>query len=120
MKDEPSIFHADRKALGLLGLARRAGKLGCGEAGTRKSVHSGEAKLILLAADASRNAAKRAEGFARSAGVSLLRLDADQAALCSAAGVSGGVIFAVCDEGLAAAVLKKLSAVSSEALIEYN
>ncbi len=103
-------FHADRNALGLLGLARRAGKLGSGEAGTRKAVHGGEAKLILLASDASRNAFKRADGFARAAGIPLLRLDADQAALSTAAGAPGGVIFAVCDEGFSAAFLKKLSA----------
>ncbi len=102
------VYHADRNALRLLGLMRRAGKLGTGEAGTRQSVRSGEARLILLASDASRNAVKRAEGFARAAGVPLLRLDADQTMLCAAAGVSGGVIFSVCEDGFADVFRKKL------------
>ena len=107
-----SVYHADRNALGLLGLMRRAGKLGTGEAGTRQTVRSGEAKLILLASDASPNAVKRAAGFAAKAGVPMLRLDADQAALCAAAGASGGVIFSVCEEGFARAFIRKLSSAS--------
>ena len=97
-------------ALGLLGLMRRAGKLAAGEEGVRQAVRAGKAKLVLLASDASANAQKRAEGFAAQAKVPLVELAADKAALCCAAGVAGGAMFAVCDAGFAAALLKKLQA----------
>ena len=96
-------------ALGFLGLMRRAGKLQAGEEGVRRAVHAGKAKLVLLASDASENAQKRGEGFARQAGVPLLRLDADKAELSLALGVQGGAMFAVCDAGFAGALRKKLA-----------
>ena len=97
-------------ALGLLGLMRRAGKLAAGEEGVRQAARAGKAKLILLASDASSNARKRAEGFAAQGQVPLLVLQADKAELCCAAGVAGGAMFAVCDNGFAAALQKKLQA----------
>ena len=90
-----------------LGLMRRAGKLSAGEDGVRQAVRKRTARLILLAADASDNALKRAKGFAEAARVPLIRLDEDKDALCRALGVNGGAMFAVCDEGFAQAFLKK-------------
>ena len=90
-----------------LGLMRRAGKLSAGEEGVRQAVRKRTAKLILLAADASPNALKRAQGFADTAKVPLLRLDEDKETLCRALNVPGGALFAVCDEGFAKAFLKK-------------
>ena len=97
------------EALGLLGLMRRAGKLSAGEEGVRQAVRAGKAELILLAADASPNAGRRAEGFAVRTGKPLIRLDADKTLLCRAAGVQGGAMFAVCDAGFAKALQKKLA-----------
>ena len=96
------------EVLGLLGLMRRAGKLSAGEEGVRQAVRAGKAELILLAADASPNAEKRAESFAARMGKPLLRLDAEKAVLCRAAGVQGGAMFEVCDAGFAEALQKKL------------
>ena len=90
-----------------LGLMRRAGKLSAGEDGVRQAVRKRSARLILVAADASENAVKRAEGFAATARLPLIRLDADKDTLCRALGVNGGAMFAVCDEGFAQAFLKK-------------
>ncbi|MFR3291167.1 MAG: hypothetical protein ACLTSG_13505 [Lachnospiraceae bacterium] len=42
---------------------RRAGKIEIGETGTGAAVRAGRARLLLLAADASENARKRAEGY---------------------------------------------------------
>ena len=42
---------------------RRAGKFEIGETGTGAAVRAGRARLLLLAADASENARKRAEGY---------------------------------------------------------
>jgi ribosomal protein L7Ae-like RNA K-turn-binding protein len=90
-----------------LGLMRRAGKLSAGEDGVRQAVRKRSARLILVAADASENAVKRAEGFADAAQVPLIRLDADKDTLCRALGVNGGAMFAVCDEGFKQLFLKK-------------
>ena len=91
-----------------LGLMRRAGKLQTGENGTGQAARGGKARLILLAEDASDNALKRAEQFARTAGVPLLRLPLTKEALADALGVAGGAMFAVCDEGFARALRGKL------------
>ena len=91
-----------------LGLMRRAGKLSAGEDGVRQAVRKHTAKLILVAADASDNALKRAQGFADASHAPLIRLDEDKDALCRALGVNGGAMFAVCDPGFAKAVLAKL------------
>ena len=90
-----------------LGLMRRAGKLSAGEDGVRQAVRKRSARLILVAADASENAVKRAEGFAETAQVPLIRLDAEKDKLCRALGVNGGAMFAVCDEGFKQLFLKK-------------
>ena len=90
-----------------LGLMRRAGKLSAGEDGVRQAVRKRSAKLILVAADASENSVKRAEGFAEAAQVPLIHLDADKDTLCRALGVNGGAMFAVCDEGFKQLFLKK-------------
>ena len=94
--------------MGFLGLMRRAGKLSAGEDGVRQAVRKHSAKLILLASDASPNAQKRAEGFAESAGVPLVKMSAAKDQLCQNLGVNGGAMFAVCDEGFARAFLQKL------------
>ena len=88
-----------------LGLMRRAGKLSAGEDGVRQAVRKRTARLILIAA--SLNTVKRADGFAGTAKVPLIRLDEDKDTLCRALGVNGGAMFAVCDEGFAQAFMKK-------------
>ena len=91
-----------------LGLMRRAGKLSAGEDGVRQAVRKHTAKLILVAADASDNALKRAQGFADASHARLIRLDEDKDALCQALGVNGGAMFAVCDPGFAKMFFDKL------------
>ncbi len=44
---------AEAEALRLLGLARRAGAVVCGAEATRRAVRQGEARLVLMARDAS-------------------------------------------------------------------
>ena len=64
-----------------LGLMRRAGKLSAGEDGVRQAVRQHTAKLILVAADASDNALKRAQGFADASRAPLIRLDENKEGL---------------------------------------
>lgn len=49
----------NNKVLSLLGLATKAGKVASGEFSTEKSVKSGKAYLVLVAADASDNTRKK-------------------------------------------------------------
>ncbi len=100
--------------LRFIGLMRRAGKLGTGEEGTRQAVRSRKAKLILLARDASDNAAKRAEEFSVQAGVPLVRLRDEKKAISKALGIAGGSMLAVCDEGFARALLERLRKTADE------
>lgn len=51
------------KALQYLGLARKAGLLAVGEESSSLAAHAGKARLVLLAADASDNAVRRADAF---------------------------------------------------------
>lgn len=46
------------KVFGLLGLAKRAGKLICGESASKDSVRYGKACLVIIASDASDNTKK--------------------------------------------------------------
>ncbi len=50
---------AEKKLLSLLGLAEKAGYLGSGEFSTEKAVKEGEARLVIVAADASDNTKKQ-------------------------------------------------------------
>ena len=52
------------KCMNYLGIARKAGFLAIGEKNSGAAARSGRAQILLLAADASDNARKRAEGFA--------------------------------------------------------
>ena len=51
------------KAAQYLGLARKGGMLAVGEEGSGAVIAAGRGRLLMLAADASPNARKRAEGF---------------------------------------------------------
>ena len=62
------------KALGYLGLMRKANAVAIGETDTGAAAKSGKAVLICLAADASDNARKRAETFAHARSVPVTSL----------------------------------------------
>ena len=51
------------KAAQYLGLARKGGMLAVGEEGSGTAIAAGKGRLLMLAADASPNAQKRAAGF---------------------------------------------------------
>jgi ribosomal protein L7Ae-like RNA K-turn-binding protein len=88
------------KVLSRLGLATRAGKLISGEEIVLKAVRSGEAKLVLLAGDASENTAKKIKDKCSSYGVPLL-IGFTRFELGSAVGKPERVMFAVTDRGFA-------------------
>ncbi|KIL35325.1 50S ribosomal protein L7ae [Cohnella kolymensis] len=88
------------KVLSRLGLAMRAGKLASGEEIVMKAIRSGEAKLVLLAGDASENTGKKIADKCASYGIPL-RIGFTRQELGAAVGKPERVIFAVTDKGFA-------------------
>ncbi|MDR0293859.1 MAG: L7Ae/L30e/S12e/Gadd45 family ribosomal protein [Oscillospiraceae bacterium] len=87
----------EAKALRLLGLARRAGRLACGTVAVTDA--AGRAQLFLLAADAGHSAKRGAERLARQAGTPLIHLTYTKEALGRAAGRGTCAVAAVTDKG---------------------
>lgn len=98
------------KALGLLGLMRRANAIALGEENTGAAVKAGKASLLLLARDASENARLRAEHFARGRRVLQVPLPFTKEELAASTGVAGGSMAAVTDLGFAKALMELLAA----------
>lgn len=88
---------------------RRAGKIEIGETGTGAAVRAGRARLLLLAADASENARKRAEGYLYGRRALLVPLPYAKAELETQLGKSGCSMAACTDFGLSAAFLEALA-----------
>ena len=99
-----------RGALRFLGLARKAGALVTGEENARLAVRSGRARLLVVSADASDNARKRAEDFVKGTNVPLAVLPLTKEDVSSATGRPGCSMAVFTDKGLAAAFLKALAA----------
>lgn len=59
----PRDRDADRDAMGLVGLARRAGAVVSGVEGSREAVRTGSALLVILAADAAPGQLKKVRGL---------------------------------------------------------
>ena len=97
------------KALGYLGLMRKANAVAIGETDTGAAAKSGKAVLICLAADASDNAAKRAETFAYARAVPIARLPYNKQTISDLVGKAGCSMLAVTDIGFAAAFAAALA-----------
>ena len=79
-----------------------------------KAARGGKVRLILLAADASQNAAKRAEGFSFTAKAPVMVLEASKGELGHALGMNGPAMAAITDAGLAAALAEVLAGENAE------
>lgn len=95
-------------ALGLLGLARRAGKLELGEEPVGAACRSRKARLVLTASDAAENTADRAQRMARLSNARCVRTPFTREELGAALGRKVCAVAALTDEGLAKAFLGKL------------
>ena len=100
--------------LGMLGLARRAGKLAFGDELVRESCTDKKARCVFVAADAGMSTAKKAAFNAGGANVPLVTLPHGKDSLGAAIGKNGCAVCAVTDIGLAAAALQKLAAAHGE------
>ncbi len=99
--------------LSLLGLARKAGRLAIGEEPVGAAARARDARLILLARDASDNSARRAARFAEAGDCLLARIPADKVALGAAVGRASCAMLAVTDVGFADAIGKRLAALDA-------
>ena len=88
------------RTLSRLGLAMRAGKLVSGEETVHKAIRGGEARLVVLAGDASPGTRKKLTDKCASFGVPLV-VGFTRYELGGAVGKPERVMFAVTDEGLA-------------------
>jgi len=102
----PRIETIDREgALGLLGLARRAGSVAVGSAATRDALRGGRARLVLTAMDASGVQLVKIE---KVLGSVPRRIVGSRASLGDALGAPPATAVAVTDQGLAEAILHRL------------
>ena len=98
----------DDRAIGLIGLMRRAGAIEIGEDNSGSAVSAGKAKLLLTAADASENALRHAERFTQGRRVITVPLHYTREELGKALGIGGCSMAAVTDIGFANALMKAL------------
>lgn len=98
------------KVLNFLGMCKRAGSLVTGEDGALGAARSGEAKLVMLASDAAENTSKKAEFYAETCGLTLVRLPYDKDALGDMLGRRVCAVMAVTDKNFAKSFLDKLAA----------
>ena len=102
-------------ALRLLGIARKAGRVEVGEEPAGAACRARQAKLLLVAADAADNSARRAAHFAEAGKVPWLKAPWDKGTMGGAVGRSACAMLALTDAGLAAALAEKLAQADPEA-----
>lgn len=95
------------KVLGLIGLAKRAGKISCGESACKDAVRFGKSKLIVIASDASANTKKNIEDSCKYYGVYCLRAYTKEE-LGHAVGNEFNAALSVNDDGFAQTIIKNI------------
>ncbi len=88
----------------MIGLCRRAGRLGCGVDRVQDALKAGRASLVLLASDPTDRSAKQVTDKCRHAGVPLLALPMTGEAIGRACGIGRVTAAAVGDPGFARAI----------------
>ena len=99
--------------MGMLGLAKRAGKISSGESACKEAIRFGKSKLIFLAEDASSNTAKSITDSCNYYNVSYLK-NGTKERLGHAVGNAYNAEISVNDEGFAQAILKHIKSNSNE------
>ena len=96
------------RVLNMLGLCRKAGRLELGEVPALAAVKARSCKLLVLAADAADNTARRAGALCQANEIHVLTLRHTKEEFGAAMGRASCALGAVTAPGLAAAVLKAL------------
>ena len=97
------------KAMGLLGLAKKAGKVASGEAACKEAVRFGSSHLILIASDASANTTKNITDSCKFYDVPYVTVLTKEL-LGHAIGNEYNAVVSVNDEGFANGILKHIQA----------
>jgi len=95
------------RALGLIGLAKRAGKLALGADATLEALNRGRVQLLIFAEDASSRTLEKFEKAAAKDAISVIRL-AEKANLGRALGRESAAVIAITDPSFAAGLLRIL------------
>ena len=98
----------DNGLIGLIGLARKAGKVEVGEEAVSIAARHHKARVILFASDAADNTLRRQESLGEQGSCPTAILPLTKAELGGSVGRNACALLAITDIGLAAAVLKKL------------
>ena len=91
------------KLLGMLGLAKRAGKLSVGAFVCDKMIRSGRARLVILACDASQNTKKSVTDSCKYYNIKMIEIS-DMSALGHATGGGEKAVVSVNDNNFARAI----------------
>jgi ribosomal protein L7Ae-like RNA K-turn-binding protein len=98
-----------KEIMGLIGLARRAGRLSCGESACKEAIKQGKSFLIILAEDVGKNTGKTILDSCNFYNVKHLILGTKDS-LGHAVGNDYNAVISVNDEGFANGILKKYPA----------
>ena len=106
------------KALGLLGLMRKASAIEIGVDNACAALRAGRAKLLLVSCDAADNARRKLEHLSVGRRALTIPLSYTREELADCLGVSGCSAAAVTDIGFANALMKELAAADPERYAE--
>ncbi len=101
------------KLLGTLGLCLKAGKLVTGEEGVLKAIRANNAKVIILAENASANTTKRITNAASFYNIPVVTFSTKEA-IGAALGKNIRAVVAVMDEGFGAKIIKTANDAKTE------
>lgn len=101
--------------LGLLGIARKAGKTETGEEAVASVAELKKIRLVLTASDSAERTKRRAQSLAELSNAPCIEVAETRGELGNALGVRPCAVVGVSDMGIAAALVKKLSVYNEEA-----
>ena len=101
------------KALGMLGLAKRAGKILSGEFQGGQAVKNGQSRLIIIASDISENGRKAIVNACRYYGVEYIEFGTSEE-LGKAIGEDSRMIVSVNDDSFKNAILSKIERIDEQ------
>lgn len=101
--------------LGLLGLARRAGKVEMGDDAAKAACTAGAARLIIISSEASSRTRETFRFIAENANIPHITVSETREEIGNALGKRPIVVCALCDTGFAAAIIKKLADANEDA-----
>ncbi len=101
--------------LGLLGIARRGGMVEIGDESVRVALLTKRGRVVLIASDASERSKNMFSAIAEDSSVPHIEVAETMADLGNALGKRPCAAVCVCDMGIAAALVKKLSDINPQA-----